>query len=151
MSEDLQHLVDKITEEVMRKFNQQEETISEKPPVDINNITTSINNHFITGKEIARMIDHTLLKPESTKEEIINLCEEAIEHQFFSVCINPYWVTTAAKVLEQSNVGIATVIGFPLGTTSTFTKVSEARDAIASGATEIDMVINIVAMKYGDY
>ncbi|MGM8364989.1 deoxyribose-phosphate aldolase [Virgibacillus sp. W0181] len=97
------------------------------------------------------MIDHTLLKPEATKEQIITLCEEAVEYQFATVCINPGWVPTAAKELEGTNVGITTVIGFPLGATSTFTKISETRDAIASGATEVDMVINIGALKSGDH
>lgn len=91
---------------------------------------------------IASYIDHTLLKPESTKEEIITLCKEAKEYRFKTVCINPYWVKTAKAALENSNVGITTVIGFPLGASTTVTKVAETRDAIASGATEIDMVIN---------
>ncbi|MGM8211306.1 deoxyribose-phosphate aldolase [Virgibacillus sp. W0430] len=97
------------------------------------------------------MIDHTLLKPEATKEQIITLCEEAAEFQFATVCVNPGWVPTAAKQLAGTNVGITTVIGFPLGATSTFTKIAETRDAIASGATEIDMVINIGALKSGDH
>lgn len=97
------------------------------------------------------MIDHTLLKPESTKEQIIKLCEEAREYKFATVCIHPSWVSTAAKKLEGSNVGITTVIGFPLGATSTFTKVAETRDAIASGATEVDMVIHIGALKSQDH
>ncbi|MEI3607564.1 deoxyribose-phosphate aldolase [Pseudogracilibacillus sp. SE30717A] len=97
------------------------------------------------------MIDHTLLKPESTKEEIEKICEEAVEFQFATVCVNPYWVPTAATALKGSNVGITTVIGFPLGATSAFAKAAEARDAIAAGATEIDMVINIGAMKSGNY
>ncbi|WP_240795405.1 deoxyribose-phosphate aldolase [Aquibacillus halophilus] len=97
------------------------------------------------------MIDHTLLKPDSTKEQIVNLCKEAIEYQFATVCVNPYWVSTAVSELAGSNVGVTTVIGFPLGSNSTFTKVAEARDAIAAGATEIDMVINIGALKTGDF
>src|SRR5699024_9218405 len=109
------------------------------------------NSSLITGREVGRMINHTLLKPESTKEEIEKICEEADEFQFATVCVNPYWVPTAANALKDSNVGITTVIGFPLGATSTFTKAAEARDAIAAGATEIDMVINIGAMKSGDY
>ncbi len=100
--------------------------------------------------EIAQMIDHTLLKPESTKEQIVQLCEEADQYQFKAVCVNPTWVNTAAKQLHKSKVEIATVIGFPLGATTSFVKVAETRDAIANGATEIDMVMNVGALKSGD-
>src|SRR5690625_5389821 len=88
--------------------------------------------------EIAKMIDHTLLKPESTKEQIVQLCKEARQYGFATVCINPTWVSTAAQELEDFDVGITTVIGFPLGATTSFTKVAETRDAIANGATEIE-------------
>src|SRR5690625_116628 len=101
-------------------------------------------------KQITRMIDHTLLKPESTKEQILQLCSEAKEYQFKTVCINPAWVSVAAEALQGTSVGVTTVIGFPLGATSTFTKVAETRDAIASGATEVDMVIHIGALKSED-
>ncbi|WP_152446679.1 deoxyribose-phosphate aldolase [Bacillus sp. THAF10] len=97
------------------------------------------------------MIDHTLLKPESTKEQIVKLCEEAKEHNFATVCVNPFWVQTAAQELKGSKVGITTVVGFPLGATNSYVKVAETRDAIASGATEIDMVMNIGALKSGDF
>ena len=96
---------------------------------------------------IASYIDHTLLKPESTEEEIATLCAEAKEYKFKTVCINPYWVKTAQAILERSDVGITTVIGFPLGASTTKIKVAETKDAIASGATEIDMVINIGELK----
>lgn len=99
---------------------------------------------------LAKMIDHTLLKPDSTKEQIIQLCGEAKEYSFATVCIQPTYVPVAKQVLQDSDVGITTVIGFPLGATSTFTKVAETRDAIASGATEVDMVINIGALKSQD-
>lgn len=99
---------------------------------------------------LAAYIDHTLLKPEATQADIIKLCHEAIEHQFAAVCVNPQWVKLAAQQLKDSNVGIATVVGFPLGATTTFTKVAETRDAIANGATEIDMVLNIGALKSGE-
>lgn len=109
-----------------------------------------IQNQDITRKEIASLIDHTLLKPEATQEQIITLCQEAADYQFKTVCVNPSWVETCAKELKETKVGIATVIGFPLGATSTFTKVAETRDVIAQGATEVDMVINIGALKSGD-
>ncbi|MEK8129969.1 deoxyribose-phosphate aldolase [Paenibacillus filicis] len=102
-----------------------------------------------TPSQLAAYFDHTLLKPESTAEGIIRLCEEAKQYGFATVCVNPYWVPTAAEQLAGSAVGITTVIGFPLGATSTFAKMTEARDAIAAGATEIDMVLNVGALKSG--
>lgn len=92
-------------------------------------------------------IDHTLLKPESSPEQIINLCLEAKEYQFAAVCINPFYVPLAKKYLEDSNVKICTVIGFPLGANSTITKADETKWAIENGADEVDMVINIGALK----
>lgn len=111
----------------------------------------SENKQPLTGEQLAKMIDHTLLKPESTKEEIETLCAEAKEYNFATVCINPSYVPTAAAILEGSDVGITTVIGFPLGATTTFTKVEETKDAIKAGATEVDMVINIGWLKSKDY
>lgn len=99
---------------------------------------------------LASFIDHTLLKPDATKEQIHQLCEEAIKHQFVSVCINPYWVSEAAKQLRESPVKVCTVVGFPLGATTSETKAFETRQAIQAGASEIDMVINIGALKSGD-
>ena len=104
----------------------------------------------MTELNIARYIDHTLLKVDSTEKDIIQLCDEAKQYQFATVCVNPYWVKTAAKELKDSRVGVATVVGFPLGVTTTFTKIAETRDAIASGASEVDMVINIGALKSKD-
>lgn len=149
MSVEIDRLVEKITKEAMDKITSKSQADEQKENAATQ--TASFNNQLITSSEIARMIDHTLLKPESTKEDIEKLCEEAAEFQFKTVCVNPYWVPTAAAVLKGSNVGITTVIGFPLGATSTFAKAAEARDAIAAGATEIDMVINIGAMKSGNY
>ncbi|MBA2939433.1 deoxyribose-phosphate aldolase [Paenibacillus sp. CGMCC 1.16610] len=102
------------------------------------------------NKDIAQMIDHTLLKPDATKSEILKICSEAKQYSFATVCINPTWVSLAAQELEGSGVGITTVIGFPLGATTTFAKMAETRDAIANGATEVDMVLNIGALKSGD-
>lgn len=96
---------------------------------------------------IASYIDHTLLKPESTQDEIITLCDEAKEYKFKTVCINPYWVKIAKARLEDSDVGITTVIGFPLGASTTASKVFETKEAIASGATEVDMVVNVGELK----
>ncbi|MDN3449842.1 deoxyribose-phosphate aldolase [Planococcus sp. APC 3906] len=99
---------------------------------------------------IASYIDHTLLKPEATKEQIVKLCQEAAEYKFASVCVNPAWVSVSAKELSDSPVKVCTVIGFPLGASTSETKAFETADAIAKGAEEIDMVINIGALKSGD-
>jgi deoxyribose-phosphate aldolase len=99
---------------------------------------------------IAKMIDHTVLGAISTRTDIIKVCEEARQYGFATVCVNPFWVPTAARELAGSGVGITTVIGFPLGASRTEVKAAEARDAIQAGATEIDMVLNVGALKSGD-
>ncbi|PLR68186.1 deoxyribose-phosphate aldolase [Bacillus sp. UMB0893] len=96
---------------------------------------------------IGSMIDHTALKPETTKAQIEALCAEAKEYKFASVCVNPTWVENAAALLKGTDVKVCTVIGFPLGATTVETKAFETKDAIAKGATEVDMVINIGALK----
>lgn len=99
----------------------------------------------------ASYIDHTLLKPEATKEQIVALCAEAKQYGFASVCVNPTWIETAAKELEGAISKVCTVIGFPLGASTTAVKAFETKDAIEKGAGEIDMVINIGALKEKDY
>ena len=101
-------------------------------------------------KQIARMIDHTLLKPDAVTSEIEALCKEAREYGFASVCINPCWVKLCTELLKDSEVKVCTVIGFPLGAASPETKAFETRQAIADGADEVDMVINIGALKDRD-
>jgi deoxyribose-phosphate aldolase len=96
------------------------------------------------------MIDHTLLKPDASRPEIEKLCREAAEFHFATVCVNPAWVATAARLLRGSGVGVCSVVGFPLGATTADVKGYETRRAIFDGATEIDMVINIGALKSGD-
>lgn len=98
---------------------------------------------------IASLIDHTLLKAEATAPQIEQLCKEAAEYKFASVCVNPAWVALAAKQLDQSEVKVCTVIGFPLGASTSETKAFETTDAIEKGAGEIDMVLNIGALKSG--
>lgn len=98
---------------------------------------------------IARMIDHTLLRSDAREKEIEKLIEEAIQYQFASVCVNPTWVSYCAKKLAGIPVKVCTVIGFPLGATTSAVKIFETTDAIANGATEIDMVMNIGALKAG--
>ena len=102
------------------------------------------------AREVARYIDHTLLKPEATRDEILKLCEEGARFGFASVCINPIWVREAACALRGSGVKVCTVIGFPLGANEPDTKAYEARRAIFDGASELDMVINVGALKSAD-
>ncbi len=99
---------------------------------------------------MAQYIDHTLLKPDGTRAQIEKLCAEAREYQFASVCVNPTWVETCSKLLRGSPVLVCTVVGFPLGATTTEAKVFETRQAVEQGACEIDMVINIGRLKSGD-
>ncbi|WP_409251416.1 deoxyribose-phosphate aldolase [Bacillus sp. SCS-153A] len=99
---------------------------------------------------IAKMIDHTLLKADSTKDQVTKICEEAKEYNFASVCVNPGWVKYSAELLQGTDVKVCTVIGFPLGATTSETKAFETKDAIEKGATEVDMVINIGALKDGN-
>jgi deoxyribose-phosphate aldolase len=101
-------------------------------------------------QKLAKMIDHTLLKPDATQQEIAQLCFEAKKYGFASVCVNPTWVSLCAQLLQGSPVKVCTVIGFPLGATSSETKAFETETAIKQGATEIDMVINIGALKARD-
>jgi deoxyribose-phosphate aldolase len=102
-----------------------------------------------TESEIARLIDHTLLKPDATQNEIAKLCAEALQYHFASVCVNPWNVAQAADILRGSDVKVCTVVGFPLGATLPEVKVFEAQKSIERGAQEIDMVINIGALKSG--
>lgn len=102
------------------------------------------------GDAIAPLIDHTLLKPEASERQVRDLCAEAREFGFASVCINPYWVPLVSELLRGSAVRTCTVVGFPLGASMTATKSSETRLAVEQGATEIDMVINLGALRSGD-
>jgi deoxyribose-phosphate aldolase len=100
---------------------------------------------------LASLIDHTLLKPEATEEQIRKLCSEAAEFRFATVCIQPTWVRLAARLLSGTGVGVCTVAGFPLGANTADVKAYEARRAVFDGAAEVDMVINIGALKSRDY
>lgn len=97
--------------------------------------------------ELAKMIDHTILKANATQSDIEKLCDEAKKYNFASVCVNPYWVPLASDLLKNSTVKVCTVIGFPLGATSSESKAYETEIAILQGADEVDMVINVGAMK----
>jgi deoxyribose-phosphate aldolase len=105
----------------------------------------------LTKKDIARIIDHTQLKPEATFDDIKKLCTEAKQYNFYSVCVNSFFVPFAKEQLKDSDVKIASVVGFPLGAMDTASKTFEAERAIRAGADEIDMVINIGALKSKEY
>lgn len=104
-----------------------------------------------TKRKVAQSIDHTLLKATATEEQIKALCADAKTHGFKSVCVNPCWVPVCARELAGSDVLVCTVVGFPLGANSTAVKAEEARRAVAEGAREIDMVINVGWAKAGDW
>ncbi|HEL2587267.1 TPA: deoxyribose-phosphate aldolase [Streptococcus suis] len=101
--------------------------------------------------KLNKYIDHTILKPETTQEQVEKILAEAKEYDFASVCVNPTWVALAAESLKDSDVKVCTVIGFPLGADTPAVKAFETKDAISNGADEIDMVINIGALKTGNY
>jgi deoxyribose-phosphate aldolase len=109
------------------------------------------SNVKLSAQELAGMIDHTLLKPDATVAEIKQLCEEAIQFNFASVCVNPSYVESCFELIKSSNVKVCSVIGFPLGATTTQTKALEAEEATKNGAEELDMVINIGRLKDKDY
>lgn len=100
--------------------------------------------------KLNKFIDHTILKPETTQEQVEKILSEAKEYDFASVCVNPIWVSLAAESLKDSDVKVCTVIGFPLGANTSAVKAFETEDAIANGADEIDMVINVGALKAGN-
>ncbi len=170
----VESLVEIITREVLLAMVEQEDKsqnqVGETCLVEISNgvkVKTCFNNagHVVSaGAEritstigvipqdtsLAGMIDHTLLKPDATSDKIAQLCFEARKYHFASVCVNPTHVKLCADLLRDSDVKVCTVIGFPLGATSAEVKAFEARNALDNGATEIDMVINIGALKAGE-
>jgi len=133
---DQKELIEKITREVMERLKNQG--------------TEEGTSAGITREVLAGYIDHTLLKPEAVESQFEQLCNEAIQYRFKSVCVNSSWVPYVAKKLRGTGIIICSVIGFPLGGMDTRSKAFEARSAIESGATELDMVINIGALKSGN-
>jgi len=131
-----------VTEEIVKKilndFSQFEKS-NNKPIVNL------------SAQELAGMIDHTLLKPDATIAEIKQLCEEAMQFNFVSVCVNPSYVESCFELIKSSNVKVCAVVGFPLGAATTQTKTLEAEEAIKNGAEELDMVINIGRLKDNGY
>lgn len=129
-------------------------------PAAVNNIVSAGADRIAAGEgaaeekidgQIARMIDHTLLKPEATDDDIVKICAEAKKYQFASVCVNPSYVKLCRRELSGSGVKVCTVIGFPLGANTTTIKRAEAAEAIANGADEVDMVMHVGRLKQGDY
>jgi deoxyribose-phosphate aldolase len=133
----LKRVVEQVTRQVMARLEAEREENAE-------------TNADLTAERLARMIDHTLLKPEATREQVTRLCQEAREYGFASVCVNPVYVKLCAQLLADSGVPVCTVVGFPLGATPTRVKAFEAREAIRDGATEVDMVIHVGALKSRD-
>ena len=162
--QDLQRLIDIITEEVMAAQARPasgsscacHSVLVDCCPDRLRGVldagATRLGLHATGGAAgpVSSMIDHTLLKPDATRGDIEKLCREAREFQFATVCVNPGWVAAAASLLRGSGVGVCSVVGFPLGATTADVKNYETRRAIFDGATEIDMVINIGALKSGD-
>jgi deoxyribose-phosphate aldolase len=131
-------LIEKITKEVMARLGEKMGSQKSEPVK---------NNPVMSQAELARYIDHTLLKPEAVQSQFDKLCEEAVKYQFFSVCVNSAWVSYVAKKLRGTGIKVCCVIGFPLGEMESRSKAFEARNAIENGANELDMVINIGALK----
>ena len=139
---DENELIERITKEVLAKLEKMNQEGGKNSTSGEN---TSSQN--ITPEELAGYIDHTLLKPGATEEQIAQVCEEAQQYKFKSVCVNSSWVSFVAKKLRGTPVKVCSVIGFPLGEMATRSKAFEARNAIADGAHELDMVINVGALK----
>ena len=111
----------------------------------------SVQPNLDNPETVARLIDHTLLKPEATQDDIARLCSQAQQYSFASVCVNPFWVRFAAEALAGSSVRVCSVLGFPLGANAYVTKVLEAESALSDGARELDMVQNIGALRSGKF
>jgi deoxyribose-phosphate aldolase len=112
---------------------------------------TPSSTSTLSGYDLARYIDHTVLKPEAAEAQLVQLCEEARRYQFMAVCVNPVWVKRCAQWLQGSSTRIATVVGFPLGATLPEVKAYETQQVLEAGAQEVDMVINVGALKSKDY
>jgi deoxyribose-phosphate aldolase len=152
---DKKELIDKISGEIMSKLKKtsSSDNISFKSGLGNENIQVSSAECKIqinTPADIARYIDHTLLKPDATEAQVQKLCEEAVQYGFCTVCVNSSWVEYCAKKLRGTGVKVCAVVGFPLGAMDSRTKAYETRNAIENGASEIDMVINVGALRNGD-
>ena len=153
---DREKLIEAVTQEVLTALTMRYD-VCESPEAVRNVVANGADRVSFHGDaadvpmDLARYIDHTLLKPEAKAEEIDELCAEARQYKFASVCINPTWVKRASDSLRGSGVVTCTVIGFPLGASTTAIKAMEARRALREGAREVDMVLNVGALKSGNY
>lgn len=164
----LEHIIEQITRQVLLLVQEETERGSEPAaasPISARNYVERVQPVVSAGADriastlgimptdgtLAHMIDHTLLKPDASQDQIAQLCYEARKHSFASVCINPTNVKLCAELLKGSDIEVCTVVGFPLGATPTEVKVFEAQQAIRDGASEVDMVINVGALKSRDY
>ncbi len=153
---DREKLIEAVTQEVLTALTMRYD-VCESPEAVRNVVANGADRVSFHGDasdvpmDLAKYIDHTLLKPEASAEDIDILCDEAREYKFASVCINPTWVKRAAESLRGTEVVTCTVIGFPLGATTTAIKAMEARRALRDGAREVDMVLNVGALKSGEY
>ncbi len=164
---DLEHLVEQITDVIVARLNGDAEEQAalcgcgtacfNRCPERMQRVVDAgasriglVLGESASARDWASLVDHTLLKPEASERDIQRLCEEAAQYRFASVCVNPTWVRSAACILRGSGVPVCTVIGFPLGATLPDVKAYETRRVIHEGAREVDMVINIGALKSGD-
>ncbi len=171
---DREELIERVTREVMRKLAAGGTEVAdssascdpcvacglcvEKRPDEVERLIASGADRISAatgvagvGSVLAGMIDHTILKPQASRDEIVTLCDEARRHAFASVCVNPTYVSLCAQLLRLTNVKVCTVVGFPLGANRSDVKAFETERAIADGAQEIDMVANIGALKSRDH
>ena len=144
-----QELVEKITQEIMKRLAAGASPPSTQTVAAESSIPSTYQS--INPADLAKYIDHTLLKPEATEEQIDALIKEAVEFNFYSVCVNSSWVAYCAKKLRGTGVKVAAVVGFPLGAMNSRSKSFETRGAVEDGASEIDMVINVGALKSGNF
>lgn len=163
MNWDLDRLTDAITDAVMRRLGEAPGTLcgchqlsegwcpDRMRPLVLGGAARFGLEASAPHASLASLIDHTLLKPEATEEQIRKLCSEAAEFRFATVCIQPTWVRLAARLLSGTGVSVCTVAGFPLGANTADVKAYEARRAVFDGASEVDMVINVGALKSLDY
>jgi len=167
----LERVIEQITRQVLVLLQEEQDQVTagasgaSAPPLSIHNYVERVQPMVHAGADriastlgimptdgsLAHMIDHTVLKPETTQDQIAQLCYEARKYSFASVCVNPTHVKLCAQLLEGSGVPVCTVVGFPLGATSTEAKVFETQQAIRDGASEVDMVINVGGLKSRDY
>lgn len=163
--ETLERIIEQVTHQVMILVQREQEGGASTQNLSAGNFSDRVQPFVHAGADrlastlgiaptdgrVSHLIDHTLLKPDATQDQVAQLCYEAKKHSFASVCINPSYVKLCADLLKDSDILVCTVIGFPLGATSTETKAFEAQKALRDGATEVDMVINVGALKSRDY